>query len=140
MSSNPYRKPVAALKRVRNDDDVIPRSKEILLFPGLILLTAFFGSWVGPLMINQFELLFRRYEGELPLITQGVLATRHGWIIFLVVAIALTVWIAKPREQTRRELRAKNRAMIVFSIVFGVAITVAYYGLYLPILKMAKVI
>ena len=58
----------------------------------------------------------------------------------LVLWFALTVWIGKPKQQTRRELRAKTRAMIVFSIVFGVAITVAYYALYLPILRMAKVI
>jgi type II secretory pathway component PulF len=140
MSSNPYRKPTAGLKRVRNDDDVLPRSKEVLLFPGLILLTAFCGSWMAPLIINWFEKLFDRFEGELPGITQFILATRHGWIIFLVVAVALTFWIARPKEQTRRQLRAKNRAMIVFAIVFGVAVTVAYYALYLPLIKMAKVI
>lgn len=140
MNSNPYRKPGAALKRVRNDDDILPRSKEVLLFPGLIVLTAFCGTWIAPLVINWFEKVFRRFDGELPGITQFILATRHGWIIFLVVAVALTFWIAKPKEQTRRQLRTKNRAMIVFAIVFGIAITVAYYGLYLPLFRMAKII
>lgn len=140
MSSNPYRTPTAALKRARHDDDILPRSKEILLFPGLILMTAFFGAWMAPLIINWFEKTFRRFEGELPGITKFILATRYGWIIFLIVAVGLTTWIARPKEQTRRELRVKNRAMIVFSIVFGIAITVAYYGLYLAILKVAKVI
>jgi heme A synthase len=140
MNQNPYRAPTIKRGRVKSDDDIVPRSKETLLFPSLILLTAFFGSWVAPLLINQFELLFRRYDGELPGMTQVVLATRHGWVIFLIVAFALTVWIGKDKEQTRRALRAKNRAMIVFSIVFGIAIAVAYYALYVPILKMTKII
>jgi type II secretory pathway component PulF len=140
MNQNPYRPRSASPIRVKSDDDIIPRSKEVLLFPGLILFTAFCGSWVAPLVINMFEEIFRRFEGELPGVTKFILVTRYGWVIFLIVAIALTVWIGKPKQQTRRELRAKNRAMIVFSIVFGVAITVAYYALYLPILKMAKVI
>jgi type II secretory pathway component PulF len=140
MNQNPYRPRSATLGRVKTDDDIIPRSKEVLLFPALILFTAFCGSWIAPLIINWFEELFRRFEGELPGVTKFILVTRYGWVIFLIVAIGLTVWIGKPKQQTRRELRAKNRAMIVFSIVFGVAITVAYYALYLPILRMAKVI
>ncbi len=140
MNQNPYRVRSAAPGRVKSDDDIIPRSKEVLLFPGIILLTAFCGSWVAPLVINWFENVFRRFKGELPGITEFILATRYGWVIFLIVAVALTVWIGKPKQQTRRELRAKNLAMIVFSIVFGIAVTVAYYGLYLPLFRMAKVI
>jgi type II secretory pathway component PulF len=140
MTQNPYRVRAGSSARTKSDEDIIRRSKDTLLFPGLILFTAFCGAWMAPLIIDMFEKMFSRFVGELPGITKFVLATRYGWVIFLIVAVALTVWIARREEQTRRELRVKNRVMIVFSIVFGIAITIAYYALYLPILKMAKVI
>jgi len=134
---NPYR----VSQGSATDADVPPRR------PLGTLIVASFEAFVGliaairmPATIGNFEELFKGFGAGLPAVTRFVLAFRHGWWLFAIVAIAILVWIVRRPPQTRVERRRQMWSVVAFAVAFGAFWGFVALALYLPIFRLGSVV
>jgi type II secretory pathway component PulF len=112
-----------------------------------LLIVAVIEAWVCAIAgirasntIENFQSMLKGFGSELPDSTSIVIATRYGWALFSIAAIALLVWIGVRPNVTRLELRRKKLALTWLAVLFGLALGFTIYALYLPIFRLGAVV
>ena len=135
---NPYRVAKAAAKGGR--DETPHRSLFVLMIAGFEAFIGVIAGSLAPLVIGNFEELFKGFGAELPALTRFILATRHAWVLFSIAAIAIVVWIVRRPASNQKEHRRQKMAVIVYAMLFAMAAGIAVIALYLPIFQLGAVV
>jgi type II secretory pathway component PulF len=138
MKPNPYRSTVQAA--APRDDEIVVRPQGLLTAAVIETLVALAAAWALPILIDEFEALYKGFGAQLPRSTQFMLGARHGWWVFFFVALATLIWIGTRESQPRRELRHKKLLLALNAVVFGFAVTFMIVALYQPIFKLGAAV
>jgi type II secretory pathway component PulF len=133
MKPNPYQ---SARVAAPPDDEIVRRPQGLLAAAVVETLLALCAAWAIPIVIGEFEELFKGFGAELPGATQFLLDARHGWWVFFIIALATLIWIGTRGSQSRRELKRKKLVLALNAALFGFAATLAIVALYQPIFKL----
>jgi len=112
-----------------------------------LLIAAILEAWTSgytavtaPSTLREFKNLFAGFGGDLPGLTQTLLAMNWLWFPFALVAIAMLIWIgvrAKPSDAERRRMKL---ALWIFGVLFGISIAWAAVAIYIPIFKLSSAV
>lgn len=90
--------------------------------------------------LEQFEVVFRGFGADLPLITRLVLKSAWLWWPLALTGAAIAVWIAMHARISRLEFRRMKLALRVYGLVLGISVATLVYALYAPIFKLGAVV
>jgi hypothetical protein len=112
----------------------------MLVTATILLVTASWVSYLAPVAIRRFGDTFLAMGADLPPLTRFLLATPHAWLIFLVLAVSLFIWIMARSRVTRRELGRMKFAIRALIVAMLLAYGLAAWAIYTPMLELGKTI
>ena len=118
----------------------IPRPGGTLVIVTILLVTASWLSYLVPIVIENFDDTLRTLGSNLPPATRFLLATRHAWVIFVVLAVPLFIWVIARSRVTREELRRMKLAIRLLTVVMVLAYGIAAWAVFVPFFRMGEVV
>jgi len=105
----------------------------------VLLVTTSWVSYLAPKAIRNHSETFLALGANLPRPTRFLLATPQVWLVFLVAAVALFVWVIARSRVTSRELGRMKLALSALIVATLVAYGLAAWTIYTPMLELATV-
>jgi hypothetical protein len=121
-------------------DEEVARPGGMLVVATLLLVTASWVSFLAPAAIRNFGDSLLALGANLPPATRFVLTTPQVWGIFVVLGVALFVWVIARSRVTRRELGRMKLAMRLLIVAMLLAYGLAAWAIYTPLLELGKTI
>ena len=112
----------------------------MLVVAKLLLVTASWVSFLAPIAIRNFGGMFNALGSNLPRTTSFLLSTPRLWQVFVVLAVALFIWVISRSRVTREELGRMKLAMRLLIVAMVLAYALAAWAIYMPILALRQVV
>ena len=123
-----------------NPNAEIDRPIRTLIAATALAVTTAVLSVTVPLVIRNFDTLFKGFDAEISGFTRFVIASRYAWWLFTLAAIRLLVWVGANKRVKPDELRKMRLALRVLTVVVGLAMGGAVIAMYYPIFKLGAVV
>lgn len=87
--------------------------RSAIAYPGLVLTTTVLSlGFMLRVIVPMFEDIFKRFQGELPTLTKGIIklsdsASKYSWIILLLIAIITILIVINRKRETFRKISSK---------------------------------
>jgi type II secretory pathway component PulF len=118
----------------------VDRPRALLVIATVVLITASWVAFLAPIAVQNFGGTFTALGADLPASTRWLLAMTDLWRIFLVLAVALFLWIMARTRVTPRELGRMKLALRLLIVVMLLAFGVAAWAIYTPLFKLGDVV
>ena len=118
----------------------VDRPGGMLVVVTLVLATASWVSYLLPMAMRNFGDTFRALGSDLPSPTRLLLAVPQLWLVFVVLAVPLFIWILARSRVTHAELGRMKLALRVMIVAMLLAYGIAAWAIYTPFARMAEVI
>lgn len=118
----------------------VQRPGGMLVIVTLVLATASWVSYLLPIAIRNFGDTFRALGSNLPPPTRWLLAAPQVWLVFVVLAVPLFIWVIARSRVTREELGRMKFAMGALIVAMLLAYGIAAWAIYIPFARQAEVI
>jgi hypothetical protein len=121
-------------------DEKVARPGGMLVVVTLVLVTASWVSFLAPISIHNFGGNLLALGANLPPATRFVVMTPQVWRIFVMLGVALFVWVIARSRVTRGELGRMKLAMRLLIVAMLLAYGLAAWAIYTPLLELGKTI
>jgi hypothetical protein len=118
----------------------VERPRGVLVVVTILLITASWVSFLAPIAIHNFGGTFLAMGADLPQPTRFLLSAPNVWRIFLVLGVALFIWVIARSRVTRRELGRMKLAMRLLIVAMLLAYGLAAWAIYTPMIELRTVI
>ncbi|HEX6398592.1 MAG TPA: hypothetical protein VFZ95_14300 [Steroidobacteraceae bacterium] len=104
----------------------------------LLLVTASWLSYLTPILIDNFGGTYEALGTKLSGPTRFLVSMPRLWLVFVVLAVPLFIWVIARSRVTREELGRMKLALRLMTVVMVLACGLAAWALYIPILKRGE--
>jgi hypothetical protein len=118
----------------------VDRPRGMLVVATLVLITASWVSFLAPIAAERFGGTFTALGADLPAPTRFLLTLPNLWLILLVPALALFLWIMARTRVTSRELGRMKLALRLLIVVMVLAFGLAAWAIYTPLFRLGEVV
>ena len=112
----------------------------MLVIATLMLVTASWVSFLAPIAIGNYGDTFTALGANNPGPTSALLAMPRLWLIFVVLALPLFIWIMARSRVTRRELRRMKLALGAMVILMALAYGLAAWTINLSLSRLGNIV
>lgn len=118
----------------------VDRPRGVLVVATLLLITASWLSFLVPDALKNLGGTFRSVGMELPPPTRFLMTMPNAWLLFVVLAVPLFVWVIARSRLPREELRRMKLATRSMILVMLLACGVAAWAIFIPLFRHAAVV
>jgi hypothetical protein len=93
-----------------------------------------------PIAIHNFDDTFRALGFNQPPATQFLMTMPHAWLVFVVLAVPLFLWVMARSRLPPEELRRMKLAVRVMIVVMLLACGLAVWAIFIPLFRHAAVV
>jgi glucan phosphoethanolaminetransferase (alkaline phosphatase superfamily) len=118
----------------------VDRPRGMLVVATLVLITASWVSFLAPIAAGRFGGTFTALGADLPAPTRFLMSKPHAWLVFVVLAVPLFLWVMARSRLPPEELRRMKLAVRVMIVVMLLACGLAAWAFFIPMFRHAAVV
>jgi glucan phosphoethanolaminetransferase (alkaline phosphatase superfamily) len=128
------------VSQILESREAVDRPRGVLVVATLLLITASWLSYLVPIAIHNFDDTFRALGLNLPPPTRFLMTMPHAWLVFVVLAVPLFLWVMARSRLPPEELRRMKLAVRVMIVVMLLACGLAAWAFFIPMFRHAAVV
>jgi hypothetical protein len=118
----------------------VDRPRALLVIATLMLVTASWVSFLAPIAVRNYGDTFTALGANLPGSMSTLLAMPRVWLIFVVLALPLFIWIMARSRVTRRELGRMKLGLGAMVVLMALAYGLAAWSINLSLSRLGQIV